>query len=107
MTMLKMMKVKDDDEDFKDDDNDYVVRFLADSVEYISESTGLPQILASANAEWWIFIIKIIITMININFIIIIIIITNLQVDGCKGKSVQCECFLLEIRRPSLPPILE
>jgi len=27
-------------------------RFLADSVEYISESTGLPQILASANAEW-------------------------------------------------------
>ena len=52
MTMLKMMKVKDDDEDIKDDDNDYVVRFLADSVEYISESTGLPQILASANAEW-------------------------------------------------------
>merc|ERR1712181_66897 len=29
-------------------------RFLSDSVEYISESTGLPQILASANAEWLI-----------------------------------------------------
>merc|ERR1711928_330460 len=27
-------------------------RFLEDSAEYISESTGLPQFLATVNAEW-------------------------------------------------------